>query len=304
MKKYKVICFINSAGINVILKNIEDTMNSIKNNINVEFGFYICTDTEDRKKTIDNIVKKNNLSNVVIEIVVKTKSWAKNFNEFFIKYKDDADYILCSHDDLIIRTFDFFNITMNEISGHEDEIGWIAYTSDSYYRISNISVCQTAREMFCKDRFTWPKTYELHKMETSYNKDYLDMPQRTCKVAGFFLHLNLIKTENLEKIGLCPEWGNYTLLTDEHWSLATLVKNMWTVWVPQVFYDHPIRGNERVFVGIQNQAQTESQFYNLWGFDYQSPLSDEKIKEVCNKFQNTNIGFFNDKNTYNYQYLK
>jgi len=178
MKKYKVICFINSAGINVILKNIEDTMNSIKNNINVEFGFYICTDTEDRKKTIDNIVKKNNLSNVVIEIVVKTKSWAKNFNEFFIKYKDDADYILCSHDDLIIRTFDFFNITMNEISGHEDEIGWIAYTSDSYYRISNISVCQTAREMFCKDRFTWPKTYELHKMETSYNKDYLDMPQR------------------------------------------------------------------------------------------------------------------------------
>jgi hypothetical protein len=193
---------------------------------------------------------------------------------------------------------------MSEIEGKEDEIGWIGYTSDAYYRLGGNPVCQSAREMFCQDRFNWPKTYELHNVTDKYDESLLDMPSRSCIVSGIFSHFNLIKTTNLEKIGLCPNWGNYTLLIDEHWSLKTLINNMWTVWVPQVFYDHPIRGNMRVTSELQNQHYVEMQFYKLWGYNYLTTLTDEIIESVCRRFPNTNIGFFNNKKTYEYQYLK
>lgn len=303
-KKFNVICFINSAGLNVIPENIEDTIISIKQNINTNFSFYICTDSDERKNTIIKIIEKNNLMDDVLSIDVSNDSWANIFNNFFLKYKDLTDYILSSHDDLIVRTFDFFNLTMSEISGHENEIGWIGYTSDAYYRLGNNPVCQSAREMFCKDRFTWPKTYELHNMTNQYDEKLLDIPLRACKVPGIFSHFNLIKVENLDKIGLCPDWGNYTLLIDEHWSLKTLINNMWTIWVPKVFYDHPIRGHKRITNELQNQHPVELKFYNEWGYNYLSTLTDDIINRVCNKFPNTNISFFNDKNTFDYQYLK
>lgn len=304
MKKFDVICFINSAGVNFLLDNLIDTMNSIDKNINTKYSFYIATDTEHRKNIIESALISNNLKDKVLELSVINNSWAKIFNDFFNKYKNKTKYILSSHDDLIVKTFDFFNITMSEIEGHEDEIAWIGYTSDLYYKKYSNSICQSAREMFCKDRFTWPKTFELHNMKDSYNDSLLDLPKRSCKVPGIFSHFNLIKVENLEKIGLCPNWGNYTLLIDEHWSLKTLINNMWTIWVPHVFYDHPIRGDQRTLKWIQNSNEVTKHFLNEWGYSYETKLTDKIINQVCSKYPNTNINFFNDKNTYDYQYLK
>lgn len=304
MKKFDVICFINSAGVNFLLDNLIDTMISIDKNINTNYTFYIATDTEHRKNIIESSLISNNLQDKVLELEVINNSWAKIFNNFFYKYKNETKYILSSHDDLVVRTFDFFNITMSEIQGHEDEVAWIGYTSDLYYKKNSISVCQSAREMFCKDRFTWPKTFELHNMKDVYNESLLDLPKRSCKVPGIFSHFNLIKVENLEKIGLCPNWGNYTLMIDEHWSLKTLVNNMWTIWVPNVFYDHPIRGDQRTVLSIQNSYEVNKNFISEWGYNYETKLTDEIINRVCNQYPNTNISFFNDKNTYEYQYLK
>lgn len=304
MGKLNVICYINSAGPNVIYDNISDTVMSIDKNINTEYKFYITTDSIIHKEKIEEIFSKNFLIDKLLEVKVSDESWAKCFNTFFNDYKETTEYILYSHDDLIVRTYDFFNVAINEISGHEDEVGWIGFTSDSYYRLHGNPVCQSAREIFCKDRGTWPCTFELHNMSAGhYEESKLDMPKRACKVPGIFPHFNLIKCTNLEKIGLCPEWGNYTLLIDEHWSLLTLVKNFWTVWVPSVFYDHPLRYNERPVQGLQNQPYVEKCFQDYWGIK-PAGLSQNEIDEFCKKFPGTNISFFNDKNTYDYQYLK
>ena len=304
MEKLNVICYINSAGLNVIFENIEDTIVSINKNINTSYKFYITTDSQFNKEKIEEIFIKNSLENKLIDIKVSTESWAKCFNSFFEEHKNQTEYILYSHDDLIVRTYDFFNITMSEISGYEDEIGWIGFTSDSYYRLHGNPVCQSAREIFCKDRASWPCVFELHNMNRgSYDESKLDMPQKACKVPGVYPHFNLIKCSNLEKIGLCPEWGNYTLLIDEHWSLLTLVKNLWTIWVPSVYYDHPLRYEERPIKGLQNQSYVERLFMNYWGIR-PAGLSDFEVGVFCKKFPNTNISFFNDKNTYDFQYLK
>jgi hypothetical protein len=304
MKKLNVICYIRAAGPNVIYQNISDTILSINKNINTKYKFYITTDTKLNKEKIEEIILNNSLTDKLIEIRVCDESWSKSFNTFFNNFKEKTEYILCSHDDLIVRTYDFFNITMNEISGHEDEIGWIGFTSDSYYRIHGNPVCQSAREIFCKDRGSWPCTFELHNMSpNNYDESKLDMPKRACKVPGIFSHFNLIKCSNLEKIGLCPDWGNYTLLIDEHWSLQTLIKGLWTIWIPNIYYDHPLRYNERTVQGLQNDGYVTQCFTDYWGIN-SSGLSDSQIENFCERFPNTNLSFFNKKNTYDYQYLK
>jgi hypothetical protein len=60
----------------------------------------------------------------------------------------------------------------------------------------------------------------------------------------------------------------------------------------------------RVTSELQNQHYVEMQFYKLWGYNYLTTLTDEIIESVCRRFPNTNIGFFNNKKTYEYQYLK
>jgi hypothetical protein len=296
--KLNVICYVRSAGINVNYENFKDTIISIKSNINTNFKFYIDTDKIEHKIKFTEIINENNLSDYILELRVMDSSWAGCFNKFFTENKNLTEYILVSHDDVNVRTFDFFNITMNEISGHEDEIAWIGFTSDSYYRLRGSYTSQSAREVFCKDRLNFPRVFEVHNPSIG-----LDMPKKTCKVPGIYSHFNLIKTTSLEKIGLCPDWGNYTLLIDEHWSLQTLINNLWTVWVPNVFYDHPLRYEERKFQGLQNQPHTTQCFISHWGIRPDS-LSDDEINKFCEKFPNTNISFFNNKNSYDYQYLK
>ncbi len=300
---YKVICFICSSGENVNYKNVQDTLVSISKNINTNFSFFINTDSEKNKEKINEIIKINNLQNYIIDVEVKNDSWSRCFNSFFEKYKNNTEYILVSHDDVLVRTFDFFKITMEQIEGFEDEIGWIGYTSDNHYTKMNAFVCQSAREVFCKDRLNWPKIFELNKMNSGYDENLLDYPERACKVPGIFSHFNLIKSSSLEKIGLCKDWGKYTLLIDEDWSLRTLVNNMWTIWVPNVFYDHPLRYGERNVSGIISE-NVEDLFYNDWGYNYKNKLTDDIVEKVCEKFPNTNISYFNNINSYEYQYLK
>lgn len=298
----KVVCYINSAGLNVNFLNFKDTVKSISEKINIEFDFFITTDTLENKENFENIFNKLNIKNIK-DIRVNNLSWASNFNNFFLDFSENYEYILCSHDDLIVRTFDFFNITIEQIKNFEDSIGWIGFTSDSYYRINNKIISQSAREFFCKDRNKFPRVFELHDMGKVFDSKKLDLPKKVCKVPGIYSHFNLIKSENLRKIGLCEDWGKYTLLIDEDWSVKTLINNMWTVWIPNVFYDHPLRYDERKIKGIQYDNDNVSQkFLNKWGYDC-SHISDETIKKVCDNFKGTNIDFFNNKNTFDYQYF-
>lgn len=294
----KLICYINSAGENVNYENFQDTIKSIFINAHVNIDFYIVTDKEEHKNKfleIFDILKYN-----VKDIKISNLSWAKNFNSFFNSQKNEYEYILVSHDDLVVKTFDFFNLAINQIENYENEIGWIGFTSDVYYKKFNALVSQSAREFFCLDRNASVK-FELHKM-INYNENLLDLPKKVCKVPGIYSHFNLIKSENLEKIGPCTEFGKYTLLIDEDWSIRTLIKNMWTVWIPNVFYDHPIRYEQRKIPGIQNQSDGVCLFVNKWGYN-PGQITEQTIQNICNKYPNTNINFFNNKHTFDYQYF-
>ena len=68
MGKLNVICYINSAGPNVIYDNILDTVLSIDKNINTEYKFYITTDFIVHKEKIEEIFLKNSLTDKLIEI--------------------------------------------------------------------------------------------------------------------------------------------------------------------------------------------------------------------------------------------
>lgn len=303
MEKINVICYINSAGVNFLKENISDTILSVDKNINTTYKFFIVTDSDSRAEQIRNIFELNKLFDKLLKIEISQNSWAKSFNSFVENYKNMSNYLLCSHDDLIVETFDFFNKTIEEISGYEDSIAWIGFTSNSYYKKYNLIVPQSAREVFSKDRLLWPRVFELHNMGSKYDESLLNMPSRACKVPGLYPHFNLIKFSNLEKIGLCPEWGNYTLLIDEHWSLQSLINNLWSIWIPTIFYEHPIRGEQRTIKDLQNQGYVENCFFNYWGIK-PSGLSDSQIQNFCDRFPNTSISFFNNKNTFDYQYLK
>jgi hypothetical protein len=139
-------------------------------------------------------------------------------------------------------------------------------------------------------------------MNNVYDENLLDLPKRACKVPGVFSHFNMIKFKNLEKIGPCSNFGQYTLLIDEDWSIRTLIHNLWTVWVPNIFYDHPLRYEDRIVKDIKNSSEGEGLFVKKWEYNPGS-INDETIKKVCSKFPNTNIDFFNDKRTFDYQYL-
>lgn len=300
IKMKKLVCYINSANYNVNFKNFSETVDSISKNINIDFDFYVVTDRLEHKNKFHEIFDLLQIYNI-LDIEVKDDIWSNNFNNFFDKYKNDYDYLLVSHDDLVVRTYDFFNICYEQIKEHEDNIGWIGFTSDSYYRLSNRLIHQSAREFFCIDR-NHKNLFELNKMQDVYDEKLLDLPKKACKVPGIFSHFNMIKFKNLEKIGPCATFGEYTLLIDEDWSIRTLINNLWTVWVPNIFYDHPLRYDDRIVKDIRNCSEGERLFSEKWDYN-PSFISNETIKKVCSKFPNTNIDFFNDKYTFDYQYL-
>ena len=307
--KLDLICFINSASDNVNFLNFEDTIESINRCANCNIKFFIITDCEERKNSFYEIFLKLGLQNTILDIVYDQDSWANCFNRFYEKYNNQTNYILVSHDDVKVRTFNFFNMTIESISNYESDIAWIGFTSDHYYKNEGRLITQSAREIFCKDAENAQripmKIFELHNMDNSYDESKLDYPDRVCKVPGIYSHFNMIKSENLNKIGLCENWGDYTLLIDEDWSLSTLVNNMWTVWVPNIFYDHPLRYEQRKRTGIKDEKNVNEMFKIKWGFSYLDGYpSKEKISEICNRFPNTNIDFFNNKNSYEYQYFE
>ena len=300
IKMKKLVCYINSANYNVNFKNFSETVDSINKNINIDFDFYIVTDSENNKIKFYEIFEELQILNIR-DILVSHDSWANNFNKFFDIYKNKYDYLLVSHDDLKVRTYDFFNISYEQIKEHEDIIGWIGFTSDSYYRINKNLVHQSAREFFCIDRDK-KNLFELNKMQDVYDEKLLDLPKKACKVPGIYSHFNMIKFKNLEKIGPCANFGEYMVLVDEDWSIRTLINNLWTVWIPNVFYDHPLRYNDRITKDIRNASESLEIFISQWGYST-NHISDETIKKVCSKFPNTNIDFFNNKYTFDYQYL-
>ena len=299
--KFDLIVFIKCSGPNVRQDNITDTVNSfIEKNDGCNYAFYITVD-ENMKDVVKDIFEDKE---TLLELKVSEKSWAKDFNEFFDKYKSFTKWILISHDDVEYITDNYFHSILKEISGQEEKIGWITSTSDYYYTVENRVVTDTFRAGFYNDFGKWGAMFQLHNMNSVPDLKLLDIPDKPVKVHGIMSAVMLVSVKSLEKIGYCEDWTNYTMLIDEDWSLESLKNNLWNVWIPNVYHKHPIRRGLRP-TNNKWEEQAHSGFTKKWGFDvgkYPNGLSIP-VEELREKYSGTNIPWSTHRNSYDWEYI-
>jgi len=300
----KLIIFINSAGPNVSYENLFDTISSISSKCGIEdYGFYFVAENETIANMINEIFLVCNIQNKLLELKISNDSWAKNFNLFFNLYKEKTEYIIYSHDDLYIKTDNFFIKALKEIDGIDEELGWITFTSDAYYRNYGLGITNSVREGFSLDRGGYPGIFECHSMKNGDNLDALDMPPSTVKCHAPFPHFVMISSKTLEKVGPCSDWSNYTLLIDEDWGLEALKKNLVNIWIPDIVYTHPLRKDSRKEMGVRYQNEVHAKFKEKWGWNFDiGGYSDSFVEEICEKFKDTNIPLTKGKNSFDWQY--
>lgn len=303
----ELLIFINSAGPNINFVNVQDTLKSFQDNINIEnYGFYYVTDTNSNANEILKIFKNLNLESKIVDFKINNLSWANNFNIFFDTYKNKTKYFAYSHDDLKIKTFNFFNLMLKNINTLTEKIGWITFTSDGYYNQFNNPISNSFREGFALDRNNYPRIAECHKFAdgTQYSPEFLDYPHTIVKCHAPFPHLVFISNDALTDIGYCSDWSLYTLLIDEDWGMEALKKNYNNVWIPDIVYTHPLRPAERKFQGLRYEQQVHKHFSNKWEWDFGlGNYSDQFIDYICNKYANTNIPMSKGKNSFDWQYI-
>ena len=300
--------FINSAGPNVNLKNVEDTLFSITKNLGTkDYGIYYAVDSITNETKIYDIVKRLNLDNNLLKFAPSNESWAYNFNKFFDEYSDKTEYFLYSHDDLEVKTENFFTKAKEKIKNLDEKIGWVTFTSDGYYSQFGSIISNSVREGFCIDRFKYPLLFECHKFEygEKFTYEKIDLPSEPVKCHAPFPHFVMISNDSLKKIGYCSDWSLYTLLIDEDWGMEALRKNYNNVWIPDIVYTHPLRPQERKTQGVRFQAEVHRKFYEKWGWNFDlGNYSDQYIEYICERLKDTNLSLTKEKYTFDWQYLR
>jgi len=307
-----LIIFIVSDGPHATPDILTKTVSSIESTIGlVEYKYYLVLSAQ-QEKVILKMIKTGTLNKEkILKIKKSIGSWAHEYNQFFDSCKKLTKYILYSHDDLIIRTKDFFNTTMRLIAGKEKEIGWITFTGDFYYRILGRPWAVSARPGFHTDKDKWPYLFECHRFNDSHrgkskeNLHLLDMPKsgKLVKIHAPYMHFNIVSVESMEIIGPCEEWTLYPHLNDEDWGLEALKKNLWNIWIPDVYYTHPINFHKRKG-GNRWTEEAHAGFIKKWGFDEgtNNPTAVQ-IEEIKAEHKNNLIPWSLNYNTYDWQYL-
>jgi hypothetical protein len=302
-----LIIFLKSDGGNANSNDLTITISSIENTIGaVNYKYYFVLNAM-QEQTILDLIKLNILDQEkILEIKNSTASWAYEYNVFFDLYKDSTKYIITSHDDMIMRTSNFFNHSLELMKDKEKEIGWVTYTCDTFYREFGRPWGVSVRMGFAKDYNKWPYVYECHKFNESYTKgrcmkfpNMFDMPKSGTLVKAHapYTVFNLISVESMKIIGPCEDWTPYTMLIDEDWGLTALKNNLWNIWIPDIFYTHPL-------VEHANRWEKEAHkgFIDKWGFD-EAMLSKKQIEEIREKYKDTLVPWSSYYNTYDWQYL-
>jgi hypothetical protein len=308
--------FIASVGPNVFKTNLIETIYSIAKNIgDFDYKFYIVVDDPDIEAFVKQIFDNQQLRQFIkeeslLEIVYTRDSWATDYNEFFEKYKDTTRYILSSHDDIIMHTPNFFGKTLEEIGGHEEEVGWIVYTNNHYYNLPTGPMPNSFGNGFHTDMKNFPFVYECHNFNkglrlTNENKHLMDFPERAVRCHGPWDFM-VVSAQAMKKIGPCAHFGPYTMLIDEDWALESLKNNLINIWVPSVSLTHPNPknvGRRRLELRFADEAH--ELFIKKWGFrahdDYEIA---EKREEILEKYKDTNIPWSSARKSYEWDYLK
>lgn len=303
-----LIIYLESAGPNVFKSNIAETIGSIIKNIgSCDYGFFINVDDEEIKLFIEKLFV-GSIKNKLISVKVAKDSWAKNFNSFFDEYKNQTKYFLICHDDIIIKTSNFFDKVMQEINGKEELVGWITFTNNRYYDYDKKVLPNSIREGFHLDRNKYPKIFECHNINSDLMEEkdtkLLDFPSSAVKCHGPYSHFNLISSKSLQKIGYCEDWTDYTILVDEDWALESLRKNLINIWIPSIIYVHPNPKNTHLRkLDLRYAEIAHDKFYKKWGFTCRE-YDDNIVKLIREKYKETNIPWSSYRNSFDWEYLK
>ena len=308
-----LVVFIKCSGDNARPDNLEDTIVSfIEKNPGVNYGFYIVADPHIIPH-VAPIFRKNPQSDKhLLEVKTTLNSWATDFNEFYIKYKDKAEWLLISHDDVVFKTQNYFNEIVRATEHKKEQVGWITSGSDYYYRELGTVVTDTFRAGFHKDFHNWGAMFQLHKLAhckgnpslLKQSLHLIDYPSRPVKIHGPMSAIMMTTMSSMEKIGMCEDWTRYTMLIDEDWSLSALKNNLWNVWVPHVFHSHPNRRHLRVS-NNKWEAEAHAGLVKKWGFDtgaYTQGVSIP-VEELREQYTGTNVPWSSYRNSYEWEYL-
>lgn len=298
--------FIKSAGDNINKDNLKDTLTSIIENTKENFKFHLVLE-ESQKQVLNDLSIDDYMGS--LRTAEPNKSWAEDFNTFFDLVKDKSDWLLYSHDDLKILTSDWFSKS-KAIVGDREDIGWITYSQPTWYMHYGEPRSQVARPGFHTDRGVYPCMHECHKFNRRKDwkkidvmKSKLDMPKAPVKIHGPYSVFNLIKMDNMKKIGYCADWNPYTILIDEDWALESLKNNFINIWIPSVFYLHPLRWQERK-APDRFKEEAKDGFFKKWGFNGGTAnISDKEIQQVCSEYADTNIPWSRNRTSFDWDYI-
>ena len=268
----ELIVFMASAGPNVCRKNIEETCQTfIKNLGDVSYDLYVVVDKSETETFVKELLKDS-----LIEVAYSEGPWAYDFNKFMGKYcrPDMYNYLAIIQDDILVDSPDFYRKTLKGIEGHEDKVAWITYTNTHFHQVN---ASNSVRGGIYTDRAKFD-AFECH-----LNNGKLDYPTGPVVVYGPFSHFNMIKTDNMLKVGPCANFGPYVMLVDEDWSLEALTKGFVNVWIPDVFYRHPNPNQAAMRKGdLRFREEAHKAFKMKWGFN-QEP-TDSEIAWLLNKY--------------------
>mgnify|MGYP003119171062 CR=1 FL=1 len=299
--------FIKSAGNNINKDNLRDTLSSIVKNTKESFKLHLVLE-ETQKTVLNDMSIDEHIGS--LKTARNNISWAEDFNLFFDSVKDQNDWLLYSHDDLKILTPEWFRKSKKAVE-NRDDIGWITYSQPTWYMHYGEPRSQVARPGFHSDRSSYPCIHECHMFDREQDwhskklmKSKLDLPNKPVKIHGPYSVFNLIKMNNMKKVGYCEDWNPYTMLIDEDWSLESLKNNLINIWIPNIFYLHPLRWQERKS-GDRFKLEARSGFLKKWGFaGGTANIHEQVVEDVCEQYKNTNIPWSKGKLSYDWEYLK
>ena len=268
----ELVVFMVSAGPNVREKNIEETCQTfIKGLGDVSFDFYVVVDKPETEAFVKDLLKGN-----FLEVAYSAGPWASDFNQFMGKYckPELYNYLAVLQDDILVDSPDFYRRTLKSIEGYENQIAWITYTNTHFHQVN---ASNSVRGGIYLDRAKFD-AFECH-----LNNGKLDYPDGPVVVYGPFSHFNMIRTDNMLKVGPCANFGPYVMLIDEDWSLEALTKGFMNVWIPDIFYRHPNPNQASMRQGdLRFREEAHSAFRTKWGFN-QEP-TDAEIIQILKRY--------------------
>lgn len=205
----------------------------------------------------------------------KTTSWAQSINKA-IEISGEYKYFAKSHDDIILKTDNFWEKFNFQITNLKKNVGWISFTDigfkignynpstrpghhidvmenfgltgqifqfnkfpPNWYRASFIEHLLYSKTNGILRRFGSNTLLNYPKPIKKINNYKLDMPVKPVYCHAPFNHFVIIDRNVLKIIGKCEDLGtSNSLLADEDWGLTARLHGFPNIWLPDLEYIH------------------------------------------------------------------